>query len=365
VSESPSRSTWLAALVTAALVAAVVALGAAPARAQPRHAVVIADSILLGAQHQLVGRLQGAGWTVDFDGAVSRSTSAGAEAVRARAGSLVDTLVISLGANDSGNPATFRQRVDAVMAAAGGVPRVYWLTIREVRPYYGPANQVLREAAARYPNLQLIDWHAASAGRSDLTASDGLHLKPSGAEALADLIASTVLSGAPVAATPPAAPPPPPTSVVVDTTAPPPDAAPTEPAPPPAQATSDPAGSPDATTTTAVLDRSRFVAEDVSAPATRATASPSSGRGGPPWGWLLLLALAVAATAVVFQRLGVLTVSGRAPRAPVTRSQLRAARIANARERHPAVGAGASPPDPDQGTTPSDLSGTGAGDRRS
>ncbi len=166
-----------------------------PVGAAQRHVLVVSDSILLGAQPQVTALFTRAGWSVGFDGAVSRSTAVGADVIRARAGELGDSLVVSLGANDSGNPVTFRQRVEAVMAAAGPVTGVYWLTIREVRPYYGPANQVLRDAAAIHPNLHLIDWNAWSAGRTDLTAADGLHLTSAGA-GLMGMVVVGIVSGA-------------------------------------------------------------------------------------------------------------------------------------------------------------------------
>ncbi|UDY34111.1 hypothetical protein [Dermatobacter hominis] len=351
---SPSRSTLIAAVLAAAVVtSAVVALGSAPAQAQQRHAVVVADSILLGAQGPLVGQLQGAGWSVDFDGAVSRSTLAGAEAVRSHAGGLTDTLVISLGANDGGNAGTFRQRVDAVMAAAAGVPHVYWITIREVRPYYGPANQVLRDAATRYPNLTIVDWHAASAGRSDLTSSDGLHLTSAGGRALAGLLAGAITSGAPApVAVATTAPPPPTTAAPPATTVPAP--ATTVPAPAP---TAPPTGTP--TAATVPLDRSLFVTGALPGRVTRAAAVPAPAGGGVPWGWLLVVALLVGGTAIVFQRLGFRTASGPVRHASVTRAQLRAARIAGARGRHPA--AAPTPPMPEEPSPdvgPSELSGT-------
>jgi lysophospholipase L1-like esterase len=184
----------------AAIAVLVVVLGASctpSSRAAGRRVVVVGDSIILGARGPLEASLGRAGWTTSFDAEVSRSTSAGVEAVRHHGLELGDSLVVSLGANDAGNPATFRQRVDALMTAAAGVPHVYWLTIREVRPYYGPANQVLRDATRRYPNLQVVDWHGATAGSSGLTAGDGLHLTPAGARSMAFLVSAAVEAGAP------------------------------------------------------------------------------------------------------------------------------------------------------------------------
>ncbi|MFM7069226.1 MAG: hypothetical protein ACKOYM_07170 [Actinomycetes bacterium] len=165
----------------------------------PRKVVVVGDSIILGAQQPMTRALAGIGRTVVFDAAVSRSTSAGAEAVAGHRSDLTDSLVVNLGANDAGSTALFARRVEKVLAAAGSVPRIYWLTIREVRPYYPAANQVLRDAARRYPNLHVVDWNAVAAAPG-LTSGDGLHLTSRGALTMTDTllraIAAVEASGA-------------------------------------------------------------------------------------------------------------------------------------------------------------------------
>ena len=219
-----SSATGLVVLLVAVFAALLVtSVAPAPeAAAQQRRVVVIGDSIILGAESALVGAFQGAGWQIAFDAQVSRSTVAALDAIEARRGELTDSLVLSFGANDAGNPATFRSRVERVLAATASVPHVYWLTIREVRDYYPAANQVLREVAAAHPNVTVVDWHGATAGTSGLTAGDGLHLTGAGAARMADVLVGAVVNGAaPIAAAPP--PPPPPTTVPapVETTAPP------------------------------------------------------------------------------------------------------------------------------------------------
>jgi len=189
-----SVATLLAALV---LLAGSLA-STAPAGAQqpapgspPRKVLVVGDSVILGAQNQMTQGFAGKGWSVVFDASVSRSTSAGAQAVAARKADATDALVVNLGANDAGNANLYAQRVEQVLAAAAGVPRVYWLTIREVRPYYPAANNVLREAAKRHSNLTVVDWNAASTAPG-LTSADGLHLKPQGAVAMTDVLLAAV-----------------------------------------------------------------------------------------------------------------------------------------------------------------------------
>jgi len=88
---------------------------------------------------------------------------------------------------------------------------------------------VLRDATTRFPNLRLVDWNGAAAGAPGLTAGDGLHLTPAGANAMAGLVTTSVQAGAqpqpppgpPSTATPdPAVPATPPTAAVPTTATP-------------------------------------------------------------------------------------------------------------------------------------------------
>lgn len=337
-------------------------LGIAEVSAQQRSVVVVSDSILTGAQAPLSAQLRRLGWSVTFDGEVSRSTIAGASVVSRHAGELTDSLVVSLGANDSGNPATFAQRVEAVMASAGTVPNVYWLTIREVRPYYGPANRVLRDAAARHQNLHLIDWNAASAGRNDLTVGDGLHLSGNGSTALASLVVGSLTgSVAPTPAAPahgPQAGQRTPDPAPVADTVPVAGAAPVVPTPTPAE---EPA--PGVTGTAEVSFERSLLSAPLVGTSIDASGGPLSAESGPD-GWVrvghgssqapavvlfavmaALIALVVAARRI--RNLPLLPViSGPVLHSAITRSELRRARIAEARTRHPAA-CPSPPPVPD------------------
>jgi len=188
-------------LAVAALFGVVLTGFAPPAAAQQRNVVVVGDSIILGAQGPIVAAFNNAGWGITFDAVVSRSTSAGAAAIDSHWQELTDSLVINLGANDAGNTAAYRQKVEQILSSTAGVPHVYWITIREVRDYYPAANQALREVAAGFPNVSVLDWNAATAGSSGLTAGDGLHLTAAGARVMTDLVAGAVVnSGVPLAA---------------------------------------------------------------------------------------------------------------------------------------------------------------------
>jgi len=94
---------------------------------------------------------------------------------------------------------------------ARGVSRIYWVTVREVKPtYYSHwagitepyrklylayprANDQLRAAMRRHPELSIIDWASAS-DQAGLTY-DAIHLNPFGAAKYAALARDTVVTG--------------------------------------------------------------------------------------------------------------------------------------------------------------------------
>ncbi len=192
-----SRKTQTTAV--AVLLAMIVSLlGISPAAAQTetqRSLFVVGDSIVLGAQEEIVASAP-AGWAARVDAKVSRGTDAGLDVVRANKASITDVLVIGLGANDGGSPGIFGPRVEALLAEVAHVPHVFWLEIAEVRPYYPGANAVVRDVASRYDNVSVIPWSALALSNPGLTADDGLHLTGPGQQAMADLVIEAAVATA-------------------------------------------------------------------------------------------------------------------------------------------------------------------------
>jgi hypothetical protein len=137
-------------------------------------------------------------------------------------GALGRVVVVHAGNNGPITPG----EVDAVMREAAGTQAVLLVTVRVNKSWQNSVNQILREAPARWPTAQVVDWYGHSAGHGDWFQGDGTHFRTSsgpGANAYADLIAGSI--------PPPPPPPPPPTTT---TTAPPP------PPPPPTTTTTAP-----------------------------------------------------------------------------------------------------------------------------
>jgi lysophospholipase L1-like esterase len=158
----------------------------------PGRVVLVGDSVMAAldpnytdAAREVLGA---AGWKVDIDAAVNRSTIQGGNVVAGLHPAAGDTVVLMLGHNDAGSTKVFGPRVEAVLARLAGVQRVYWLTMRE--PRYAEANGVLAAAQATHPNLHLIPWAASI--QPGWTAKDGLHLNGSGATGMAQLILQAI-----------------------------------------------------------------------------------------------------------------------------------------------------------------------------
>jgi hypothetical protein len=100
---------------------------------------------------------------------------------------LGDIVVVDVGYNEPA--ASYDTSMSAVLAAlaARGVEHVVWVTLREQTDNYRQIDATIRAEARDAPQVQVVDWDAASAGR-DWFNSDGIHLNSAGAVGLALLL---------------------------------------------------------------------------------------------------------------------------------------------------------------------------------
>ena len=90
----------------------------------------------------------------------------------------------------------------ALLAAAEGVRHLVVLT-RQFPPrepllsYERDTNKMLREEAARYDWVTLVDWNEITNGREDEITWDGTHLNPLGRQLYTDEILAAVMSRPP------------------------------------------------------------------------------------------------------------------------------------------------------------------------
>ncbi|MBM7568338.1 acyltransferase family protein [Paenibacillus sacheonensis] len=147
---------------------------------------VIGDSVILDAKPFLEKLIQG----IVVDGKVGRQFTQADDVVAdlKKQNRLGKTVVIELGTNGSFT----EKQLDQLMEAIGADHTVYFVNTRVPRKWQDTVNDMLSDAAANLPNTKLIDWYAASKDHLDFFGKDGVHLKRSGGEFFADLIAGSL-----------------------------------------------------------------------------------------------------------------------------------------------------------------------------
>jgi hypothetical protein len=144
------------------------------------------DSVLLGAEDQLVAQLAPSPVTVDAQ--EDRSLLGAISILQAARPTMGDIVVLDLGYNDDSDPAVFRQRIDGAMAALAGVAKVIWLNQSLWSASRAGMNAELAAAATRYGNLEVVDWSAVVDAHPEDVYDDRIHLTPAGQVALAALV---------------------------------------------------------------------------------------------------------------------------------------------------------------------------------
>lgn len=221
---SPSRRLWWRPVLVMALIVLAVPLLTldSPSGAQrtvspaaTTEALLVGDSVmaamtlsygaparaLLAARHSFLLDAKGCRRLITTSCSIGSSpppTNA-ITAITAYAGTYSRALVVAAGYNDSTTGSTgLSTAIDRILAEAKrqGVPYVVWLTYREagsLAARFHAHNVLLRQQAALHPELRIADWATRSAGLpSGWFSADGVHLGPSAASEMADLIADTL-----------------------------------------------------------------------------------------------------------------------------------------------------------------------------
>jgi lysophospholipase L1-like esterase len=148
--------------------------------------VAIGDSVMLGAKGALERRMPG----IAIDASVSRQVKGGAELAEAlkNQGRLGRAVIVHLGTNG----VTTQSHYDRLMAALAGVQRVVMINTKVPRPWEERVNGLIAATAQHYPNIVFVDWKAEGGAHKEWFWNDGIHLRPEGAAAFAELIAQAV-----------------------------------------------------------------------------------------------------------------------------------------------------------------------------
>jgi lysophospholipase L1-like esterase len=160
-------------------------------------ALVVGDSLTWQSAPQVTAALQAHGWEPTIQAESGTTIGDWADKV----GTLIeehdpDVLVVELGTN---NCTAACPRIERVIdRLLRDVPRslpVVWLNV-QAQPSY-PAhpesvNDALASAAARWPNVTLIDMSARFRNHPDWHVADGPHLTPTGSTELARLVVESL-----------------------------------------------------------------------------------------------------------------------------------------------------------------------------
>ena len=139
--------------------------------------LLIGDSVAKGAEAQFK-RVFPNGW---IDAAVGRQFTAGIDVYNqcVADGHGADVVVFALGSNGVAREEQVRSLIDA----CGADRKVYFVTTRVPMPLQDINNELFRNVADQYDNVEVIDWYAESEGHDEYFWDDGTHLRPEGAEA--------------------------------------------------------------------------------------------------------------------------------------------------------------------------------------
>ena len=143
----------------------------------------IGDSVLLDASSALSDQIPG----IYVDGKVSRQAWAVKDLINSlkEKNLLGNIIILHLGTNGA-----FRRSVgQEIIDQLGSDRQIYWVTV------YAPgvawaaqSNATIKALAGANSNVHLIDWANYAKGHRSWFFSDGIHLKPEGQKAYADLI---------------------------------------------------------------------------------------------------------------------------------------------------------------------------------
>ncbi len=158
------------------------------------NVIAVGDSVMLGARSAIKKQIKG----VWMSARVSRQPSDGVDTLRLirSQNSLRRTVVVHLG--DNGRFTS--QQIDRMMSILLDVEHVIIVTVKVPRRWEATVNATLRDAAARYDNVTLVDWNRRwrRCPGGKVFARDGYHLSPNGARCYANLIAGAIASRLPV-----------------------------------------------------------------------------------------------------------------------------------------------------------------------
>jgi len=163
--------------------AEIVALPEAYASDTVHAFTLIGDSVIHGTHRELKAERR---LDVNLLAGTSRSFIFGLDMMyqMAAKGELTPVMVVHLGNNGIVRPKLF----DRMMKLLDKQELVLFINVRVKKRWESQVNEALAEGVKRYPNAELVDWHAHSKGQDTWFRSDKTHLSHEGKRAMTALL---------------------------------------------------------------------------------------------------------------------------------------------------------------------------------
>ena len=146
----------------------------------------VGDSVMLASAPELQSSFPG----ISIDAAVNRGMRSAPGILTAldQAGTLRSVVVVGLGTNGPING----DELAAIQAVIGSHRQLIMVNAFAERDWTPGVNAALADFSARYPLVELANWHDAIAPHSDVLAEDNIHPGPTGGQIYADTISSAI-----------------------------------------------------------------------------------------------------------------------------------------------------------------------------
>lgn len=160
-------------------------------RVDGNRVLMVGDSIFASTAkrygNEMCDALKPLGWQVAVEAEPGRFASFGVSVLERRISAVWDVVVIYLGTNFDGNQDSLGKQFDKMFDITRGVQTVV-LTTGVFRDSQKTVNKVIKESAAKYDHVHVLDWSSV-AKLKGVTGSDGIHLSDTGRAVLAQTIA--------------------------------------------------------------------------------------------------------------------------------------------------------------------------------
>lgn len=178
----------IAILMLSTMLVSIPSADAAPPPETGNRILVLHDSVVNSARDPIINAFPNR--QVEFVGIGGLRVAGAIELLEQHPELVTSDVIVELGTNYANNSRVFRRDLDKLMKLLADANHVLWLQPSRFRPAISAPRKIIRKAAHRYSNLQVVDWGAETARNRHYTRADGIHLEGSGPQALADFMAN-------------------------------------------------------------------------------------------------------------------------------------------------------------------------------